>query len=424
MMMDVRELALVLQTILLLVALAEAYFAIFTLGRALLLRAKGDFLFRLSFSGVASVSLYLLLCLEPRTVYIRLPVIVIVGLLCMLPIVHRYGSRALDNWKTRNLTMMSVKEAIDSLPAGLCFYWEDGAVKAVNTLMEQFCFELTGHALLDGVEFREALVAADVSGTALDGGNPIIPTKSGMVYSIRFGLNELDGEPLYQIIASEITEEYRLNMELQEKETLMRYRNARLKALSETIRIMAMEQEALNTKIRIHDQIGRLLLMTKRYLLNPEELDLQVLLEEWRLNAVLLGTGSEIWQKPYFLVKEQVSALGISLVTEGTLPEQRFLQPVVETAIMAHATNVIRHAGGSEARIRVSDWGDTYRLVLSNDGEAPKKKVTETGGLLNLRKEIEAIGGRMTISETPDFQLELELPKEVNGNGIQSSYRG
>ncbi len=421
-MTDVRELSPILQTLLLLIALAEAYFAIYTLGRALLLRARGDFLLRLSLAGVASVSIYLLLCADLKTSPV--PVAVLVGALILLPLVHRYGSRALDQWKTRNLTMMSVKEGIDSLPAGLCFYWEDGAVKAVNTLMEQLCFELTGHTLLDGVEFREALLSADVSGTAVSGGNPIIPTKEGAVYSVRFGQIDLKGETLFQIIASDITEEYRLNLELQEKEILMRYRNARLKALSETIRIMAMEQEALNTKIRIHDQIGRLLLMTKRYLLKPEELELHSLLEEWRLNAVLLGTGAELWQKPYFLVREQVAALGICLSVEGCLPEERHLQPAVETAIMAHATNVIRHAGGNVAMIQVTDRGSEYRLSFTNDGEAPKKNVVETGGLLNLRKEIEAIGGKMTIEDTPEFKLELELPKEVSGNGIQSSYRG
>ncbi len=421
-MMDVRELTPILQTLLLLIALAEAYFAIYTLGRALLLRARGDFLLRLSLSGVASVFIYLLLCADLRSSPVPVPVLV--GALILLPLVHRYGSRALDQWKTRNLTMMSVKEGIDSLPAGLCFYWEDGAVKAVNTLMEKLCFELTGHALLDGVEFREALLSADVSENAASGENPIIPTGDGTVYSVRFGQIDLKGETLFQIIASDITEEYRLNIELQEKEILMRYRNARLKALSETIRIMAMEQEALNTKIRIHDQLGRLLLMTKRYLLKPEELELHSLLEEWRLNAVLLGTGAEIWQKPYFLIKEQVAALGLRLSIDGKLPEEGHLQPVVESAIMAHATNVIRHAGGSEARVSVTDWGSEYRLSFTNDGEAPKKKVVETGGLLNLRREIEAIGGRMTIEDTPEFKLELELPKEVSGNGIQSSYRG
>ena len=57
------------------------------------------------------------------------------------------------------------------------------------------------------------------------------------------------------------------------------------------------------------------------------------------------------------------------------------------------------------------DSVDSYRLSIKNDGEAPKTEIELHGGLKNLNSEVTAAGGSMEIVYSPDFALEITLPK-------------
>ena len=49
-------------------------------------------------------------------------------------------------------------------------------------------------------------------------------------------------------------------------------------------------------------------------------------------------------------------------------------------------------------------------MRFTNNGRPPAAPVKETGGLANLRRRIEAIGGTMTINSAPQFEMILHLP--------------
>jgi len=55
---------------------------------------------------------------------------------------------------------------------------------------------------------------------------------------------------------------------------------------------------------------------------------------------------------------------------------------------------------------------------FTNNGAPPAGTVTETGGLADLRKQIENAGGTMCIRSTPDFALMITLPEERENYGI------
>ena len=51
-------------------------------------------------------------------------------------------------------------------------------------------------------------------------------------------------------------------------------------------------------------------------------------------------------------------------------------------------------------------------VFLTNNGAAPKEKITEGGGLSMLRHHVEEAGGRMEIQSLPRFSLMLSLPEK------------
>ena len=51
-------------------------------------------------------------------------------------------------------------------------------------------------------------------------------------------------------------------------------------------------------------------------------------------------------------------------------------------------------------------------MTVSNNGEPPKEKIIEGGGLSSLRGLVEREAGKMTIEIIPTFKLKIIMPKE------------
>ena len=50
-------------------------------------------------------------------------------------------------------------------------------------------------------------------------------------------------------------------------------------------------------------------------------------------------------------------------------------------------------------------------MSLTNNGLAPKKNITEVGGLSMLRQRVEEADGKMNIDSIPRFKLTLSFPE-------------
>ncbi len=61
---------------------------------------------------------------------------------------------------------------------------------------------------------------------------------------------------------------------------------------------------------------------------------------------------------------------------------------------------------------------ESYFLSLKNDGEMPEGDIEPKGGLKILRSEIGEAGGTMKIVYSPDFVLEITLPKGEGYAGL------
>ena len=362
-------------------------------------------------AAAATVVSYLLYCFLVH--FREIPLLLIAGgfllQLALLTATTRYTYRKYRS----HLSAMSFKEGFDTLPTGLCFYRADGMPKMVNLKMNSLYAAITGEHLSNAEDFFRSLTDAVYPCSVSGGEQPIICMPDGTAYSFTHSMIEVRGEQIHELIASDITELYNMTKDLEVKQKQIRQINRRLKALNSTMRYVIMEKELLSIKTRIHDALGQTLLLSRRYLLAPEQVDAAGLISQWKNSfGLLLHEERETWQVPYLVNTQQAALLGIRLTVQGTLPEEEHLIPVIDTAIAVHTTNVLRHAEGKCAEIRVEDTGPFYTLHFTNDGIPPRSGIKETGGLSNLRRMTERIGGGMKIRSLPAFELVLKLPKQ------------
>ena len=190
--------------------------------------------------------------------------------------------------------------------------------------------------------------------------------------------------------------------------------------LSGLIYWLSVEDEALRIKMRIHDGMGRCLLMSRRFLTHPEEVGRDALFTEWsRVTAQVTGSDTGVIYDPenintyHIACLRQAKAMGIEVDISGQLPKEEKWADAVDSAITTHITNILKHTEDRRAIIRVIDKPDSYVMTFTNDSDCNIKTVRMTGGLKNLKNRIERLGGKVEVCASPKFVIRLLLPKEA-----------
>ena len=321
-------------------------------------------------------------------------------------------------WRRSHVSRASVKEGLDRLPSGLCFYVRDGLPRLVNLRMDALCHQLLGAQLSNGEEFWRRLCEGDVlpGNRALQTGDaPILQTADGRVWSFERSRIDAGGE-VVQIIASDITREHQMNRELEAQNLRLEEMNLRLRIYGENIRELTREKETLSAKMRIHDGFGQALLAAHRLAVQTSGAEQRAeVLRLWRQNLTLmerLGEEEPPSQGLAGLI-ESAGAIGMRLTVEGALPpEDAPCAALLESAARECLTNAARHAGSTELRLCLQSVSGRLRAVFTNDGRAPESAIAEGGGLSSLRRSVESAGGSMRVESAPRFRLTLELPPE------------
>lgn len=338
---------------------------------------------------------------------VLLPVVVLLVILAV------ELSMFLDDLKFRRntITRSSIKEGIDKISSGLCFYQDGGRVILANSRMNELCFRILGRDLQNAELFWQILSSGEVQpGVARlsSGSRPGFRLPDGQVWT--FSREEIDG--IYQLSAADTTQIYAVTEELKQKNTELEALNLRLRKYGENVDELTRAKERLETKSRIHSELGQALLSSRRFLLSGGE-EGNMPLEQWKQNIAMLRKETQFKEeeKPLDMLQRIAAATGIATQITGVLPEEEQIQKRFVEAAAEALTNAISHAQARTLYIELDEAEGCFRAAFRNDGIPPQGQITEGGGLGSLRKKLEREGGTMTVSGDPDFVLTITLPK-------------
>lgn len=346
----------------------------------------------------------------------EMPWLAVAGIAAALTVFQSAAVRRAKRWSETHVTGHSIKEGLDALPMGICWYRESGYIAMKNSAMERLYGSIAGRELLDGNELREALVSASRASLPGEDRDMLVTAEgpSGMTcWSV--SMREFrDGDVLYkEILAADVTEEYEQTRKLTEKKRELEELNERLSRYSREIVDTITAQEILSARVRIHDDLGQLLLASRRYLLrggNGEERER--LTELFRTNLRLMDRGQNENRRGHLdMLREAASDMGIRLIIEGDMPEDEKRRQILITAVHENLTNTIRHARGDVLMVRLQPGTSegSVLAVFGNNGEAPGGEIEEKGGLKSLRRLVEEAGGSMRIVTGARFRMEIEI---------------
>lgn len=315
----------------------------------------------------------------------------------------------------RRITRSSIKEAMDDLPAGGCYFTAGGRVKLCNRRMYRLFYDMTGRDLRTLDEFLSALDKCGERGVAKthDGGY-LFP--DGRVWYCTLRENPAsDGRRYTEAVLTDATELSAANEELVGDTAELARINRKLEKMYARAEDRIREREYLTFKMKIHDSIGRSLAIIRRVLGDEAEESADI---EKQINDLSLAVETLVYSPdrnsddPYDALLGEAAELGVDVRLNGMLPMEPQIYELTVGAVKECVTNCVRHAHGTAVSVRISPEPGGYTVTITNDGEPPRGKITEGGGLSNLRRRVENAGGEMLVSHYPEFVLRLTLMRE------------
>ena len=317
-----------------------------------------------------------------------------------------------DSYLKRWITVDSIKEATDKMPSGILEYVKSGRVVLVNPAMEKIVDMLFGtEAELDGIQLWD-LVEEESRKIFGDSDTPILTAEDeSRAFLFQKAEHTVENIPVTEILAYDVTEAYAVSRKLMEENERLSGQRDHLMHLGDLVDSVTREREMLEAKVRIHDELGSLLIATKRYLTGGQA-ELDDIKEMWKTNLSLLQNREREQSTDEFApVLKAAEDVGVKITVKGEYPKEKEIRELLVFALGEEITNTVRHGDGDGILFEIEDEGKQYRCIISNNGKAPDAPITERGGLKHLRELVENYGGSMELESMPVVTLRLTFPK-------------
>lgn len=313
-----------------------------------------------------------------------------------------------SNYRKEYLTDDAVIDAINLLPEGISISDMSGSVRLANLKMNDLCKILTGENYIDAKRFWNHVTDKGKE----QGGTYLLRTPDDRVWIFEKDRLESDGNDLEQITATDVTERFKIIDELEAKKEHLEDIQKRMKAVTDLSGDMFVAQEEADARAALHNQLGQVLLMGRYYIEHKDSTDPEmVYLATRQMNQFLLGESGTPYrgeEEELALAVNMAGSIGVKVVIKGEEPKNSKIRKILADAVTECAANTVKHAEGDTVNIDISNDSKTV-IVITNNGKPPKGAVTESGGLLSLRKSVEEEGGSMRIESDGAFRLIMEF---------------
>ena len=316
------------------------------------------------------------------------------------------------------LSILSIKEAIDTMNFGILFCEKDapldGRILLENLKIQELMYIMTHQFYYNGKTFYHDLCSGNISSSCKR-----IIFKDKIVYQLPdktiwcFELHSItsNSNNWVLLIASDITEIWNTAQNVYEQNKGLEERNTELKNMLKNLNSICKTEEILRSKVRVHDILGQRISILLRTLQEHKKIDNEMIhsLENDLSDDFKNFTDT----KNYSLttLKKILKQINVTLSVSGELPDDPKLANVFYEIISEAATNAVRHGYASKVSVKLSETVNTYSLKITNNGIITSKQINENGGLKEMRRKINQLNGEFRYSFSPYFQIDIDITK-------------
>lgn len=313
----------------------------------------------------------------------------------------------------RVITEKSVKNALDNLPAGILFFDSDSFAVLTNHTMLTLLNELTDGDVRMMKQLDDVLngKSPPASARRIDADDRTFIFSDGRIRTFEKSVIVCSGKKYSQFTANDVTDIYKIKQELEYDNELLRKASDNLRMLSQNVVTATREEEILNFKMQIHDDLGRSITAVRRYLTqNDSSQNADELIDMWRESVTLMKKDNETQTDDElgFLISS-AEKMGLEIIIRGEMPSGSENAYTVISAVRTCLINAVRHADASKMYVDIKRGSDDIKIKITNNGIPPDGEITEGGGLSALRRRAEKNAGTMTVISRPEFAVIIKI---------------
>lgn len=322
--------------------------------------------------------------------------------------------------KKKHALRWAVKEALDTLPSAVCYFTAAGNVKLCNTAMCDLIRKITQNDLQTLDELNEALDSCNQNtGVIREGNLFLFPDGHAWQYSVD-KVTAADGRIYTEAVLSDVTELYEKRQKLQRQSRELKKMYRELKILSANVLEMTREEEILNLKSRLHDQMNMGVAAIRQILRqNTTSEENAAAIAQFRRAIQVLQEENAYPQDDIAEFIRDAEVSGIRVEITGDFPEEKEVLHLLLPVLREACVNAARHADASVLYITAEQKSNAVRLLLTNDGRQPQQEVIPRGGLVDLGRMLAEAGGKIEIQSQPQFLLTVTLPIGTEKEGVR-----
>lgn len=322
--------------------------------------------------------------------------------------------------KKKHALRWAVKEALDTLPSAVCYFTAVGNVKLCNTAMYDLIRKITQNDLQTLDELNEALDSCNQNtGVIREGNLFLFPDGHAWQYSVD-KVTAADGRIYTEAVLSDVTELYEKRQKLQRQSRELKKMYRELKILSANVLEMTREEEILNLKSRLHDQMNMGVAAIRQILRqNTTSEENAAAIAQFRRAIQVLQEENAYPQDDIAEFIRDAEVSGIRVEITGDFPEEKEVLHLLLPVLREACVNAARHADASVLYITAERKSNAMRLLLTNDGRQPQQEIVPRGGLVDLGRMLAEAGGKIEIQSQPQFLLTVTLPIGTEKEGVR-----
>lgn len=328
-------------------------------------------------------------------------------------------------WRSEELTGLSVAEALMGMPAGILVTGPSGGSTFMNASMRSSLEALglpTDLGDLSGIWGELSRRGRGICAEAGALGVPAVSERGeeNLLVDVAGGRTLLfqrdaagsksRGE---RILCLDVTESVAANNALVQTNRELEATAAELRSCLADVDRAAEASAYLRMRSRVHDVVGQRLSILHRYLEMGKTDPVSVAELERLLSSVMadLRQGS-VGDAAAELdaVVSAFSLVGVRVVVAGELPRRREVAAAFVCVVREACTNSCRHAHAKQVFVKLEcPEGPLARLTVTDDGTGRPAPVREGTGIPGMRREMESVGGVLTVKRDHPFTVLAEV---------------
>ena len=305
---------------------------------------------------------------------------------------------------------MLIREAINTYPDGICFATAGGRPILANRKINNVCYKLTGQTVVNAEHMWRELTKLKMTDmpsgmheeNSEDAEQILCRLPNGRVWQFQRRQLIIDSSPVIQYEASDVSDLYKYRATLVENNLRAEEMHKRQRILLQNIVQNNMEKELLSAKIRIHDDFGRLLVMTRNRIANDKAAeDDAELFRAWEDVIADMENASRreiaISASPENELLKIAEMIECHIDIVGDKPKERKTVLLFNAAIREALTNAVRHAHANRLKVETKYRDNCFFVRISCNGRTDVTTIHERGGLSDLRRRLEQEGAELTM---------------------------